>query len=332
MPKMYHDRAVEFNGLSLREQVLNGKRIGIFGKGGSGKSSVTVLLAKALKKSGYDVCVLDADSTNIGLAQALGIEKPPAPLLDYFGGAVTYPMDDPMPLIGADLAIDDLPEAYYGRSPDGIQFFMAGKMGDKGPGARCDRPIAEIVRDFRPRYEGQQPVTLVDFRAGFEDSTRRSIVNLDWIVVVIDPTMAAVQMAINMQEMVNQIRVGGRVFFVLNRVQDALTERFLRVRLAEEGIEPLGVIPETPALSMAWLMGEPVIKTPAQEEAEWIIKQLETAVNHTTLSADKCDEHLESVAWADYGQNNPSSGAWQPRSGRNVAVAGKRPSPESYWY
>jgi hypothetical protein len=49
--------------------------------------------------------VLDADSTNIGLAQALGIEQPPAPLLDYFGGgAVTYPMDDPVPLIGADLA------------------------------------------------------------------------------------------------------------------------------------------------------------------------------------------------------------------------------------
>ena len=105
MPKMYHDRAVEFNGLSNKEQALNGKRIGIFGKGGSGKSSVTVLLAKALKKSGYDVCVLDADSTNVGLAQALGIEQPPAPLLDYFGGgAVTYPMDDPMPLIRVDLA------------------------------------------------------------------------------------------------------------------------------------------------------------------------------------------------------------------------------------
>ena len=96
---------VEFNGLSNKEQALNGKRIGIFGKGGSGKSSVTVLLAKALKKSGYDVSVLDADSTNVGLAQALGIEQPPAPLLDYFGcWAVTYPMYDPMPLISVDLA------------------------------------------------------------------------------------------------------------------------------------------------------------------------------------------------------------------------------------
>jgi CO dehydrogenase nickel-insertion accessory protein CooC1 len=254
-------------------------------------------------------------------------------LLDYFGGgAVTYPMDDPMPLIRVDLDIDDLPEAYYGRSPDGIQFFVAGKMGGKGPGARCDRPIAEIVRDFRPRYEGQQPVTLVDFRAGFDDSTRRSIVNLDWNVVVIDPTMAAVQMAINMQEIVNQIRVGEGVFFVLNRVHDALTERFLRSRLAEEGIEPLGVIPETPALAMAWLLGEPLIKTPAQEEAEWIVKQLETAVNHMTTSADKYDKQLARVTRADDDQNNPSPRAWPPRSGRNVAIASKRPLPESFWY
>ncbi|MFN2125870.1 MAG: P-loop NTPase, partial [Candidatus Promineifilaceae bacterium] len=72
----------------LKEQILKGQRIGIFGKGGSGKSTVTVFLAKALRKAGYEVCVLDADSSNIGLSKALGIEPPPIPLLDYFGGMV----------------------------------------------------------------------------------------------------------------------------------------------------------------------------------------------------------------------------------------------------
>jgi len=43
-------------------------------------------LAKALRKHGYNVCVLDADSTNIGLHQALGIEKLPASLIDYLEG------------------------------------------------------------------------------------------------------------------------------------------------------------------------------------------------------------------------------------------------------
>lgn len=296
--------------LAEKEKALSGQRIGIFGKGGSGKSTVTVLLAKALKKAGYEVCVLDADSTNVGLAQAFGIKQSPAPLLDYFGGmvfsggAVTCPVDDPTPLVGADMAIDELPTEYYGRSPDGIQFFIAGKMGDKGPGAGCDGPIAKIARDFKPQYDGEQPVTLVDFKAGFEDSARGNIVSLDWIVVVVDPTSAAVQMAIDMQEMVDQLKAGRLpatahlehpelieladkmyrnakvqgVLFILNRGRDELTEQFLRDKLAEKGIEPLGVIPYAPALALAWLWGEPLIKTPAQAEANRIVKALETAV------------------------------------------------------
>ncbi|MFO7680921.1 MAG: P-loop NTPase [Chloroflexota bacterium] len=293
----------------LKEKKLSGKRIGIFGKGGSGKSTVTVLLAKSLRNAGYEVSVLDADSTNVGLAQALGIAQSPEPLLDYFGGmvfsggAVTCPVDDPTPLAGADLVMDELPEAYNGRSPDGIRLFIAGKMGDKGPGAGCDGPIAKIARDFKPRYEDEQPVTLVDFKAGFEDSARGNIVTLDWIIVVVDPTVAAVQMAINMRDMVDQLKAGGLpatahlafpelvelayqlyrdakvqgVLFILNKVRDESTERFLRDRLSQEGIEPLGVIHDTPALSMAWLMGEPLIQSAAQVEADRIVMALETA-------------------------------------------------------
>lgn len=65
--------------LEKKEQILNGKRIGIMGKGGSGKSTITALLAKSLRKSNYEVCVLDADPTNVGLAQTLGIEHTPTP-------------------------------------------------------------------------------------------------------------------------------------------------------------------------------------------------------------------------------------------------------------
>ena len=33
----------------------------------------------------YEVCVLDADSTNAGLHLAFGITEPPNPLIQYFG-------------------------------------------------------------------------------------------------------------------------------------------------------------------------------------------------------------------------------------------------------
>ena len=148
--------------------------------------------------------MLDADSTNVGLSKALGIDKEPDPLLDYYGGmvfsggSVTCPVDDPTLLEGAHISVDELTDTYYGTAPGGINLFIAGKMGDKGPGAGCDGPIAKIARDFRPDYAEKSPVTLVDHKAGFEDSARGNIISLDWIIVVVDPTIAAIQMAINM--------------------------------------------------------------------------------------------------------------------------------------
>ena len=38
------------------EHPLAGKKIGLFGKGGAGKSTVTALLAQALLTRGYEVC------------------------------------------------------------------------------------------------------------------------------------------------------------------------------------------------------------------------------------------------------------------------------------
>ena len=65
------------------------------------------------------------------------------------------------------------------------------------------------------------------------------------------------------------------VLFILNKVRDDLTEQFLLERLAQKDIEPLGIIHDTPALSMAWLLGEPLIKTHAQSEANNIVEALE---------------------------------------------------------
>jgi len=290
-------------------KVLNGKRIGIFGKGGCGKSTVAVLLAKVLRSIGYDVCLLDADSTNVGLSKALGAGRDPLPLLDYYGGMVfsggfvTCPVDDPTLLVGAHISVDELPQAYHETTPAGIHLFVAGKMGDKGPGAGCDGPIAKIARDFRPHYAKETPVTLVDYKAGFEDSARGNIISLDWIIVVVDPTSAAIQMAINMRDMVVQLKAGGLpatahlehpdlvelvnqlyrearvkgVLFILNRIRDDETERYIQDKLAEHGIKPIGTIHDDPSLSTAWLKGEPLTKATNNHEVERIIEELEKA-------------------------------------------------------
>ncbi len=297
------------------KKVLTGKRIGIFGKGGSGKSTTVVLLARTLRDRGYKVCVLDADSTNVGLHQALGLDQAPVPLLDYFGGMVfsggfvTCPVDDPTPLPGAEVSLDQLAAKHYSRNEDGILFLTAGKIGDQGPGAGCDGPVAKIARDLRVYQNGEYPVTLVDFKAGFEDLARGAVTSLDWAIVVVDPTTAAIQMAAHMRDMVDQIKAGGlpatkhletpelvqwanRIFreatvkdvlVVLNRVRDEEMERYVRRKLAAKGLEPIGIIPEDPVIAMSWLEGTRLEMTNIREDVERIVKNLEAVAARSVI-------------------------------------------------
>lgn len=270
---------------------LQGLRTGIVGKGGAGKSTLTVLLANGLRSRGYSVVVLDADSTNLGLDEALGIDRPPSTLIEYFGGtvfaggAVSCPVDDPTLLTGAHLSLDDLPEKFFSLSREGIVYLVAGKVGQDGPGSGCDGPISKIVRDLRMVDGGQEPVLLIDFKAGLEDVARGVIVSLDQLIVVVDPTGASVRLAAEMAEGVRRLRSGIRpatrhlerqdlveiaernfaearnpdLFILLNRVSNPQIEKKLQERLGDLGMQPVGTIPDDPEIAAAWLDGTPLV-------------------------------------------------------------------------
>ena len=305
--------------ITTEKSILAGKRIGVFGKGGSGKSTIVVLLANGLRELGYEVCVLDADSTNVGLPLVFGIDQSPTPLLEYFGGMsfsggrVTCPVDDPTPLIGCKIFLDDLPSRYYRQNQSGITLLVAGKIGDKGPGAGCDGPISKIARDLRIYGRETNPVTLVDFKAGFEDTARGAITGLDWVIVIVDPTIAAVEMAFNMQDMLNQIKNGklpatrhlespelvviaNKLFhdarikgalFLLNKIENSDIENYLRAKLAEQGIEVGGVILEDPLISSSWLKGTVLELNKSQDELSIFIEKLETAENRHSANREE---------------------------------------------
>lgn len=289
-------------------------RIGVFGKGGAGKSTVVVLLARALRRRGHEVCVVDADSTNAGLAAALGIERSPDALMRRFGGTVftggpvTCPVDDPTRLDGARIDVAALPPRFLGQDGAGLYLLTLGKITEDGPGAGCDGPVAKIARDLEVVRGGRDVLTLLDFKAGFEDGARGVLTTLDWVLVVVDPTTAAVDLAHHVDGAVRAIRSGAApatrhlqdpaladiargyyrdarvrgVLCVLNKVPDAASEAFLRQALAGRGLAPVGVLHDDRRVVAAWMRGEALPTGPLDEEAAAIVEGLEAAAGNAS--------------------------------------------------
>ena len=109
-------------------------KIEVSGKGGSGKSTLSVLLARSLAKQGYRVLLVDADESNIGLENLLGV-SPPVHLLEYLGGKKGFKeklnqqmmMDNPAGIFSGKQAISDIPKECIASS-DGIDMLIIGKI------------------------------------------------------------------------------------------------------------------------------------------------------------------------------------------------------------
>ena len=114
------------------------KKIAICGKGGSGKTVVTSLLALGLRKRGIGVLVIDSDDSNPGLHRMLGFDQPPEPLVDFFGGKAKVEEDIQVKIragipehkvnvLTRPLSIPEVPSQYV-RNRDGISFISIGKI------------------------------------------------------------------------------------------------------------------------------------------------------------------------------------------------------------
>ncbi len=288
-------------------KALNERKIGILGRGGAGKSTVTVLLAAMLRKLGHEVCVLDGDSTNVGLHRALGITDPPDPLIEHFGGmvfqggAVTCPVDDPALIRESEIDLETLDPRFLRRNADGIAFLQAGKLATFGVGAGCDGPMVKIARDLRVRSGTTPSILIVDFKAGLEDSFRGALVAMDDVIVVIDPSAAGISAAVALKESLAAQRAGGEpatrhlesrtsvelarrlyressltgIHVVANKVDDSAVERLMREHLRPHGIELTTVIPRCLEIHDAWLWGKPISSLAISKPVKKLVAHLE---------------------------------------------------------
>ena len=234
-------------------------KILICGKGGSGKSSITALLATELDRRGYRVIVVDNDESNFGLHIQLGM-KLPKDFAIHFGGKkmifeklaeLKREREGKASAFGERIRTEEIPGDYLSKKGR-ISLLAIGKIRDFGEGCAC--PFNALSADFLQMLQpARDEFALVDTDAGIEHFGRGVERGCDLILMVIDPSQESIRLA----DKVNKItdRAGKPLYYILNRT-DEETEGFILDSIARDKV--VAAIPADERIAKNGLLGKPL--------------------------------------------------------------------------
>jgi len=215
------------------------KKIAVCGKGGSGKSTIVALFARAFCERGRRVLVVDSDESNAGLYRILGFDQPPVPLLELAGGKKqvqkamrsSFSSGAEEPYISVlqreRIRTEDIPPPHILHS-DRLALVAVGKIHQALEGCAC--PMGVLTREFLKRLElDEDELAIVDMEAGVEHFGRGVETSLDAVVAVVEPSLESVLLAVRIKE----LAAGSGTRFegaLMNKASDEA----IRARLASE--------------------------------------------------------------------------------------------------
>ncbi len=231
-------------------------KIAVSGKGGTGKTTLTALLAQVYAAEGRDVLVVDADPSPC-LAGALGF---PAELRSQL-----HPIAEMDQLIeertGAkpgttggfftiNPRVDDLPER-FSVSHRGVRLLEMGGI-DLG-GAGCICPESAMLKTlFTHLLFRKDEVLLLDMYAGVEHLGRATVDFVDAMLVVVEPTHRSLGTASQIKKLASDIGLH-QLWLVGNKVESDDDVKFLKTETPD--IPVLGFLPVSSSVIEADRLG-----------------------------------------------------------------------------
>ncbi len=210
-------------------------RLGIVGKGGVGKTTVSALIAEAYSRQGRRVVAIDTDSNpNLGVSLGLTLEQtesmPVLPRALIVGGSGgTTP--------------EELLENYGQLTPAGATLMSAIRVNEAGAGCTCGGHAT--VRSFLGAALDQEAdVTLIDMEAGLEHLSRAggTLAYADVLLVIMEPSRKSVITAARTLALAEELGIP-RTYGVGNKAHLPADAEFFSDLCAELGVPLAGVIP-----------------------------------------------------------------------------------------
>ena len=199
-----------------------GFRVVITGKGGAGKTTLTALLAKLLKREGLNVLAVDEDP-QINLPYALGIppEQEIVPVsrnLDYVEektGARPGEAWGVMLTLNPD--VSDVVDRFGLRTEDGINLLVMGSVVQAATGCLCpENALLDAIVRYISLREGE--VILMDTQAGVEHFGRALAQGFSQAIIITEPSFNALQVALHSAKLAGELEIP-HIYLAVNKVR-----------------------------------------------------------------------------------------------------------------
>jgi CO dehydrogenase maturation factor len=216
-------------------------KLGIVGKGGVGKTTLSSLICQTYAARGQRVVAIDTDS-NPNLAMSLGLDEDTA---------------DNAPLVPRSLVVGDggghltpaqLLDEYGLATPIGVTLLHAMRVEQAGAGCTCTSH-ATIRSLLGMAMEEEADVTLVDMEAGLEHLSRSggTLAYADVLLMVMEPTRKSILTAARTIPLAEELGIP-RMYGVGNKARMPADAEFYERVAAEHGVPLAGIVPFDPAV------------------------------------------------------------------------------------
>ncbi|GAC1380327.1 MAG: carbon monoxide dehydrogenase accessory protein CooC [Acidimicrobiales bacterium] len=218
-------------------------KLGIVGKGGVGKTTVSALLAQALADGGRRVVAVDTDSNpNLGMSLGFTLEQTEAvPLLPralVVGGS-------------AGLSADQVISEYGRMTPAGVTLLSGIRVSEAGAGCTCagHATVRSLLGDA---LDAGSDVTLVDMEAGLEHLSRSggTLAYADILLVVVEPSKKSIVTAARTLPLAEELGIP-HTYALGNKARLPEDEAFFKEQCDHFGVPLAGIIPYEPDVVMS---------------------------------------------------------------------------------
>ena len=245
------------------------KTIALAGKGGTGKTTLSALLIRALLRAGVSpILAIDADpATNLHLA--LGLPMPATV------GDVREDMLQAAQAQQLGVAIsrhDYLRQEVRMALEEGESVDLLAMGRPEGQGCYC--AVNHLLRLVVDELGGGYAYVVIDNEAGMEHISRRTTKDVDLLLSVTDPTVRGLKTAVSIARMAEDVEVNVKhTLLVVNRVQGEL-DPVMDEAIQASGLTVAGLIPADDQVNQLDARGEALIQLDGDSPAGQAIDDL----------------------------------------------------------